>query len=69
MDIAFESFSAFSTVGLSLGITASLSLPGKIVIILLMFVGRIGILTILTSVFRKINTYRYRYSEEHILIN
>jgi len=69
VDIAFESFSAFSTVGLSLGITASLSLPGKIVIILLMFVGRIGILTILTSVSRKINTYRYRYSEEHILIN
>ncbi|MFW5761243.1 MAG: TrkH family potassium uptake protein [Cyclobacteriaceae bacterium] len=67
--IIFESFSAIGTVGLSLGITDQLSSPGKIVIIILMFTGRIGMLTILSSVLRKINTYRYKYSEENILIN
>jgi trk system potassium uptake protein len=42
MVIAFETFSAFGTVGLSMGITPALTNIGKIVVILLMFVGRIG---------------------------
>jgi trk system potassium uptake protein TrkH len=40
--IAFEAFSAIGTVGLSMGITPDLTDFGKIVIILLMFIGRIG---------------------------
>ncbi len=48
--LAFEAASALATVGLSLGITASLSIGGKIVIILLMFIGRIGITTFVLSI-------------------
>ncbi|WP_317174196.1 TrkH family potassium uptake protein [Nonlabens antarcticus] len=43
--IAFEVLSALGTVGLSMGITADLTLFGKIVVIFLMFVGRLGVLT------------------------
>lgn len=48
--IAYECISALSTVGLSLGITTSLSSTSKIIIIFLMYVGRIGYLTILMSI-------------------
>lgn len=49
IDLLFEAASAMATVGLSLGITPYLSAAGKIVIILLMFVGRIGITTFVMS--------------------
>lgn len=45
--LLFEAVSAFGTVGLSLGATSQLSLPGRLVIIALMFIGRVGILTLL----------------------
>jgi trk system potassium uptake protein TrkH len=69
LDIAFECFSAYSTVGLSLGITSSLSFPSKMVIIGTMFIGRVSMLTILVAFFRKVNTFQYRYPSEDILIN
>lgn len=47
MEIIFEVISALATVGLSLGITSSLSVIGKIVIIALMYVGRVGVLTLI----------------------
>lgn len=46
LDIAFEVVSAFGTVGLSRSLTAELSAPGQIVIMLVMFVGRVGPLTL-----------------------
>ncbi|WP_455382464.1 TrkH family potassium uptake protein [Salinispira pacifica] len=46
LDIVFESFSAFGTVGLSLGLTANLTTLGKIVIILTMFAGRVGLVSL-----------------------
>lgn len=46
----FEAVSAFATVGLSLGVTPALSVPGKIVIMISMFVGRLGTLSIAMSV-------------------
>lgn len=49
LDILFESTSALATVGLTLGITSTLTFTGKIVIILLMFIGRIGITTFVLS--------------------
>ena len=49
IDLAFESFSAFGTVGLSTGITASLSVAGRLVVALAMFVGRLGPLTIVLA--------------------
>ena len=48
-DILFETVSAFATVGLSTGLTATLSSVGKIVIITLMFIGRLGPLTVLAA--------------------
>lgn len=49
MEISFEVFSAFGTVGLSLGITPYLSSIGKIIIIAVMFIGRVGPLTLLLA--------------------
>ncbi|MBU3874244.1 H(+)-transporting ATPase [Faecalicatena sp. AGMB00832] len=48
MQLLFECTSAFGTVGLSTGITPDLSVAGKLVIILTMFIGRLGTLTIIT---------------------
>ncbi|MFA5875372.1 MAG: TrkH family potassium uptake protein [Candidatus Margulisiibacteriota bacterium] len=45
--LAFETFSAFGTVGLSMGITPGLSAAGKIIIIIVMFIGRVGPLSLL----------------------
>ncbi len=47
MEIFFELASAFGTTGLSLGITSDLSFAGKIVLIIVMFIGRVGILALL----------------------
>jgi trk system potassium uptake protein len=69
LPIAFECFSAYSTVGLSLGITANLSETAKWIIILTMFVGRVSMLTILIALFRRFTHVKYRYPSEEILIN
>jgi len=49
MEVAFEIFSAFGTVGLSMGITPSLSAAGKLLIMLVMFIGRVGPLSLLIA--------------------
>ena len=69
MKVAFECFSAYGTVGLSLGITSTLSTPSKIVLILTMFTGRIGAINILVGMLRQVNTEYYHYPKENILIN
>ncbi|MFV0391192.1 MAG: TrkH family potassium uptake protein [Paludibacteraceae bacterium] len=69
IDIVFESFSAYSTVGLSRGITASLSTGGKIIVTLTMFLGRISTLTLLVALVKKARTANFRYPEDKILIN
>ena len=69
LSIAFECFSAYSTVGLSVGITPQLSSASKLVIIAIMFVGRVSMLSILIAIIRKEKFKNYRYSEEEILIN
>jgi len=68
-DIAFETFSAYSTVGLSLGITSQLSTLGKLIIIFTMFVGRVSMLTIIIAIFKKIKQKTYNYPTEEITIN
>lgn len=67
--IIFEVFSAFGTVGLSLGITAQFSLAGKWILIVTMYLGRVGTLTILVGIFRKMRSSRYNYPLENIMIN
>ncbi|MGX7152890.1 MULTISPECIES: TrkH family potassium uptake protein [Enterococcus] len=68
--LGFEVVSAFGTVGLTMGATSSLSLVGKLVIISLMFIGRVGILTILYSLSRKIyqQEVKIKYPEESVLL-
>jgi len=69
LSIAFESFSAYSTVGLSTGITADLSSYSKVVIIFTMFIGRVSMLTLLIAMLRRVKHLRYRYPSDEILIN
>ena len=69
LDVAFEIFSAFSTVGLSLGITASLSTGSKIVVTLIMFLGRVGTLTVLVALIKKVRSQNYKYPEESVFIS
>ncbi|MEA1927964.1 MAG: TrkH family potassium uptake protein [Candidatus Auribacterota bacterium] len=67
--LIFESVSAFGTVGLSVGITPHLSLLGKMVIILTMYVGRIGPLTLALLIGRKIQPpAAIRYPEESVMV-
>lgn len=67
--IVFEVLSAFGTVGLSLGLTPHLTVIGKVIIMILMFVGRVGIFTSLYALSkRQTRVSRLRYPEENILI-
>lgn len=69
IDVLFETVSAFGTVGLSTGLTPELSLPGRILITLLMFVGRLGPLTIgFAFMMRNVQSAKYSYAEERIMI-
>ena len=67
VDALFEMTSAFGTVGLSTGITTSLSVPSKLVSILIMYIGRLGPLTI-ASVWYFNKGERIRYPEGNIAI-
>lgn len=69
LQIAFEAFSAFGTVGLSMGITPHLSESSKYVVILLMFFGRIGLLNLMIGILKSMQKTEYTYPEENILIN
>jgi Trk-type K+ transport system membrane component len=69
MELAFEVFSAYSTVGLSLGITADLSSASKFVLIVVMFVGRISMLSFVIAVFKKVKHNNYKYPTEEITMN
>lgn len=69
MTIVFECFSAYSTVGLSLGITSSLSAASKLVIMVVMFAGRVSTLTIMIALFKKVKQQNYSYPTEEITIN
>lgn len=67
--VVFEVLSAFGTVGLSLGLTPHLTVVGKIVIMLLMFIGRVGIFTSLYALSkRQAKVSLIRYPAENILI-
>ncbi len=68
MKLLFEEFSAFGTVGLSTGITASLSAAGKSIIILSMFVGRIGTLTLAMALSTRVISTKYRYAQTSVMV-
>lgn len=69
--IVFECVSAISTVGLSMGITVLLSVPSKLVLIALMFVGRVGLITVVLAISNKgnnSNKQEIEYSNTDIMI-
>lgn len=67
-ELIFETVSAFGTVGLSMGITAQLSLPSKIILVITMFIGRIGLLTLMLAISKKESKAVYDYPEANIMI-
>ena len=63
-DVMFETISAFSTVGLSTGITGQIPPTGQLVLIVLMYVGRVGTITVATALALGGKRKPYRYPEE-----
>jgi trk system potassium uptake protein TrkH len=70
LSLIFEAVSAFGTTGLSMGVTATLSEMGRVIIILLMFVGRVGPLALVAgmSLAGKRTLSSFRYGEEQVII-
>jgi len=66
--IVFEVISAFGTCGLSTGITAELPAGAKIVLMVQMFAGRIGLVLVATALARRVKTLNYRLPKERPLI-
>ena len=68
LQLIFEEFSAFSTVGLSMGITSSFSDAGLIILSISMFIGRLGTLMLIIALSKKVHSNRYKYPDAHIMI-
>ena len=66
--VLFELMSAFSTCGLSMGLTSWLSTPSQVILLITMFLGRVGPLTIVLAFSRERNVGKYKYPKENILI-
>ncbi|WP_313896563.1 potassium transporter TrkG [Streptomyces sp. GC420] len=66
--VLFEAVSAFGTVGLSTGITADVPAVGQLILILLMFVGRLGPITLVSALALRERTRRYQLPEERPVI-
>ncbi|WP_282638588.1 TrkH family potassium uptake protein [Sphingobacterium thalpophilum] len=66
-DLLFESLSAYTTCGLSLGVTPSLSMGGKLIIVVTMLVGRVGMLTLLVAFIKNTTRRNIIFPEEKIL--
>ena len=69
MALVFECTSALSTVGSSLDLTPTLGSDSKLIIIILMFVGRVGVLTLMSSIIKQKKITKYRYPSDNIIIN
>jgi potassium uptake TrkH family protein len=68
LSLIFEEVSAISTVGLSNGITPQLSVTGKIIIALSMFIGRTGTLTLAILITNKVISTNYKYAEVGVIV-
>jgi trk system potassium uptake protein TrkH len=66
--ILFEVVSAFATVGLSTGITSSLSVIAKLALVFTMYVGRVGVLLLMSAIVGEIRPSRIEYPEENLLV-
>ena len=68
VEIVFEITSAFGTCGMSLGLTDDLSVIGKIIIMALMFVGRVGLISFLFTIGGKTDPTKFHYPKERVII-
>ncbi|MBQ5452323.1 MAG: hypothetical protein IIU03_07005 [Bacteroidales bacterium] len=68
ISIVFETVSAYCTCGLSMGITDSLSTSSKLVLTFLMYVGRVGALTLVAAFFTPVKSQNYMYPKEQVYI-
>ncbi len=68
LDYLFETVSAFGTVGLSTGITPGLHTSGKLILIIMMIIGRVGLLTMFYVIARPEGADRISYAEESVMI-
>ena len=68
IDLFFETVSAFGTVGLSTGLTSELSSWGHVILIVTMFVGRLGPITIGIALAQQTRRDLYRYAQERVTI-
>jgi trk system potassium uptake protein TrkH len=66
--LSFETVSAFANVGLTTGITPGLSIAGKLIIIVIMFIGRLGPLTLTLALVRTQSVSIIRYPREIIRV-
>jgi trk system potassium uptake protein len=66
--VLFEAVSAFATVGLSTGITDDLPTPGKLVLAALMFLGRLGPITLASALALRERERRYELPEERTIV-
>uniref|UniRef100_UPI0040409739 potassium transporter TrkG n=1 Tax=Saccharopolyspora galaxeae TaxID=2781241 RepID=UPI0040409739 len=66
--VLFESVSAFSTVGLSTGITGQLPTAGQLILVVLMFTGRVGPITLASALALRERTRRYDLPEERPIV-
>ena len=68
LELLFETASAFGTVGLSMGVTSSLTSWGKLILVLIMFTGRLGPLVIAMAIQSAPGRAQFRYAEERVMI-
>jgi len=66
--LLFEITSAFGTCGMSLGITSDLSVVGKIILMALMFIGRVGLISFLYTLGGKTKKANYHFPKERVII-
>ena len=68
LDVLFEAVSAYSTVGLSTGITSQLSVVGRLLLPMTMFVGRLGPITVALAVAQRHRAAGVRYPEDRVMV-
>ena len=68
LEYLFEAISAFGTVGLSMGVTPGLSVVGKVIVVVMMLLGRLGPLTLAFAMGRRIERGGFQFVEENILV-
>ena len=67
--IVFECVSAFATVGSSLGITSSLQDTSKVLLVVLMFIGRVGLVTMAQGLLKQYKNQNYKLPQDNITIS